>query len=298
MRRRSAVKLILCIGVLSGLQASARHAMPPGFLFAYHWQSDDPLFGGFSALNLSEDGARFLTITDKGAYVSAAIIRENYGTITQINSEPVTLLRDQIGNPYGPYRHDMEGIAIAADGAIYVSFEQIPRVVRFEDLGSNGTLLPKHPDFKMMHRNAALEALAIDAAGALYTLPERPRLQALSFPVYRFQGGIWDQPFSLPKRGNFLAVSADFGPDGRFYLLERQFHGLVGFASRVRRFDIGPKGAINEETLLQTRPGQHDNLEGLSVWRDGTGSLRLTMISDDNFLFLQRTEIVEYRVAD
>jgi hypothetical protein len=66
----------------------------------------------------------------------------------------------------------------------------------------------------------------------------------------------------------------------------------------VRRFTIGPQALTNEETLLQSAPGQHDNLEGISVWRDKAGSLRLTMISDDNLLFLQRTEIVEYRVPD
>ena len=122
--------------------------------------------------------------------------------------------------------------------------------------------------------------------------------RAKPFPVYRFRNGVWDQPFILPRRGYFLAVAADIGPDGRFYLLERQFFGLLGFGSRVRRFTMSPDGLSKEETLLQTTPGQHDNLEGLSVWRDASGTLRLTMISDDNFLFLQRTEIVEYRVPD
>jgi len=93
-------------------------------------------------------------------------------------------------------------------------------------------------------------------------------------------------------------VAADFGPDGRLYVLERQFRGLMGFASRVRRFRLGMDRLLAEETLLETAVGLHDNLEGLSVWRDAGGALRLTMIADDNFSFFQRTEIVEYRVAD
>lgn len=40
----------------------------------------------------------------------------------------------------------------------------------------------------------------------------------------------------------------------------------------------------------------HDNLEGISVWQDPDGRIRLTMISDDNFMVFQRTEIVEYAV--
>jgi hypothetical protein len=43
--------------------------------------------------------------------------------------------------------------------------------------------------------------------------------------------------------------------------------------------------------------GTHDNLEGLDVWADAEG-LRATMISDDNFRFFQRTEIVDYRLPD
>ena len=43
---------------------------------------------------------------------------------------------------------------------------------------------------------------------------------------------------------------------------------------------------------------RHDNLEGLAVWRDDSGAIRLTMISDDNFNLLQRTELVEYAVPE
>ena len=66
----------------------------------------------------------------------------------------------------------------------------------------------------------------------------------------------------------------------------------------MRRWDITDKGAINEVTLLESSTGVHDNLEGLSVWRDPTGTLRATMVSDDNFKALQRTELVEYTLPE
>ena len=53
-----------------------------------------------------------------------------------------------------------------------------------------------------------------------------------------------------------------------------------------------------EQTLFETPMGMFDNLEGLSVWRDATGALRATMISDDNFFFLQQTQIIEFRLPD
>jgi hypothetical protein len=78
-------------------------------------------------------------------------------------------------------------------------------------------------------------------------------------------------PFTIERRGEFLPVGADFGPDGLFYLLERRFLGIFGLQSRVRRFAIDGDTIGAEETLLETRPWTHDNLEGISVWRDADG---------------------------
>jgi len=75
-------------------------------------------------------------------------------------------------------------------------------------------------------------------------------------------------------------------------VLERHFARRQGFSSRVRRLEIGT-GAV--ETVFQSPIGDHDNLEGLAVWRDESGAIRLTMVSDDNFRrALQETEFVEY----
>jgi hypothetical protein len=192
-----------------------------------------------------------------------------------------------------------------------VSFENAARVLRYPRMGAEAENVPIPPVFRDFPRNAGLEALAVDSAGTLYTLPERTGTREARgvlgdggndgegpFPVYRYRGGVWDQPFMLPRRGAAVPAGADIGPDGRLYILERQFHGLRGFSSRLRRFTMTETGLTAEEVLLTSAPGQHDNLEGITVWRDGTGALRATMISDDNFNPLQRTEIVEYRLPD
>lgn len=76
-------------------------------------------------------------------------------------------------------------------------------------------------------------------------------------------------------------------------MLERHFTG-VSFQSRVRRFNLDGTG---ETTVTETSNGAYDNLEGISVWAD-TNGLRMTLVSDDNFKFFQRTEIVEYAISD
>jgi hypothetical protein len=208
------------------------------------------------------------------------------------------LLKDDAGKPLRRGRIDSEGLAEDPNGGFYISFEGKVRVLRYDRLDGLAQNLPTPDAFGKMPRNSQLEALAIDANGALYTMAEGSANGKGPFPVWRFQNGSWDQPFALPRKGSFLPVGADFGPDGRFYLLEREFFGLGGFASRVRRFDLGENGFSNEKTLLETSAGQYGNLEGLAVWRDGSGSIRLTMIADDNFIIFLQTQIVEYRVTD
>lgn len=257
----------------------------------YVWSENDPAFGGFSAIEVTYDGNNFVAISDRGGFLTGAFTREN-GVITTIIASRVEPLRGADGTPIPAGNNDSEGLAIGRDGRVFVSFEGVHEVRVFDGVGGTSAPLPSAPAFATMQLNSSLEALAIGPDGALYTLPERSGRATTPFPVYRFRDGQWDQPFDIPRRGTFLISGADIGPDGRLYLLERDFTG-IGFRTRVRRFDL-TGGA--EETLLQTPVGTHDNLEGISVWQDGAG-LRLTMIADDNFRFFQRTEIVEYRLT-
>jgi hypothetical protein len=48
---------------------------------------------------------------------------------------------------------------------------------------------------------------------------------------------------------------------------------------------------------MVSQTGEHGNLEGLAVWRNGSG-LVLTMVSDNNFMSSQKQQIVEYLLPD
>jgi hypothetical protein len=298
MPRRSIIAIGAALLLAIGLEGSASPTHPPGFIGSFLWSApDDPLFGGFSAIEMTDDGSAFTSISDRGSFVRGLITRDPDGHITAIDTGPVQRLKGLGQAPLTARRTDSEGLAIAPDGTAFVSFEGVARVLRYADLAGSAENLPDHPDFANMQRNSSLEALAIGPDGTLYTLPERSGKTDRPFPVYRFRNGIWDQPFAIPRRGEFLAVGADFGPDGRFYLLERKLEGLAGFASRVRSFDLGENTIGDERTELETVPGQHANLEGLSVWTDEQGRIRLTMVADDNFKFFLTTEIVEYTLT-
>jgi len=280
--------LTFCCIAQTAIAADAR------LLSSYTWKNADRNFGGLSSIHLGANGENFLMSTDQGLFYSGKIIR-NGTKITSVTDQKFSQIKDTKGNPVsGKNLGDSEGIAIRPDGRIYVSFERYHRVWTYRDATSEAAWLPRHPEFKRLQNNSSLEALAIDAKGWLYTLPERSGKLDKPFPVYRYNGTAWDNRLSIPRRGNFLAVGADFGPDGKFYLLERYFKKPIGVFSRVRRFDVTKTGFINEETILTSALNQHDNLEGISVWQDDQNKIRITLVSDDNFNFIQRTELVEY----
>lgn len=259
----------------------------------------DPAFGGWSGLEVTPDGATFITISDKGNLLTGRLLRGADGRINGVEPGQIRPLRHTDGNPLPRFYDDSEGLALADDGTVFVSFEAEHRVVRYANAAATqAETLPIPDAFARMKNNSSLEALAVGPDGAIYTLPERSGRADRPFPVYRFKNGEWAVFGRIARRGEFLPVGADIGPDGRFYLLERALTSLFGFSSRVRRFDITADGFANEHLLFQTGPGVHDNLEGLSVWRDTEGAIRLTMISDDNFKFFQTTEFVEYLVPE
>lgn len=283
------MRLLLLMVLLAGAD---RVVAETTYLGTYVWAGPGPRFGGFSAIEVMPDGLHFLALSDRSMFIEGSFQRSD-DLIIGVTETGRSRLRSINGDALTGEWGDSEGLAVNADGKIVVSFEGFARVRVQQGLEGAPRLLPADPAFVEMQRNAALEALALGPDGAIYTIPERSGRSTWPFPVYRFAQGVWDIPFTLPRRDEFLISGADFGPDGLLYVLERDFTGL-GFRSRVRRFDLT---GGSEETVLETGTGEHDNLEGISVWDDGVG-IRITMISDDNFRFFQETQIVEYRVTD
>lgn len=298
MRRRSVLALIAFAAAFPGPVRPSDTRGPAEFLSAFVWRGDDPELGGMSGIAVTPDGAGFVALSDYGFWTRGRFRRDARGAIAGIEAPPLRPLQSAEAGRILPGRPDSEGLALAPDGSAYVAFEGMaPRVRRYAALDGPAENLPRPGEFRGMTFNASLESVAADARGWVYVLAERPRNSPARYPVYRFRDGRWDRAFFLPRRGGFAAVDATVGPDGRFYLLEREFRGLGGFATRVRRWALDGAGQPGpEEPVLETPGGRHDNIEGLSVWRDAEGRLRLTMIADDNFRFFLRTEIVEYRL--
>lgn len=297
MRARSGLSLIAGLGLLAGFSIANQPSGQAVLAGQLTWHMDSPDFGGLSGLEVSDDGSSFAAIGDSGTFLTGRILRKD-GVISGVDDLTLGPMKSADTDDLPRGANDSEGLARGPDGRLYVSFEIYHRVWRYDDVTARAKRLPRHPDFDTMSANAGLEALAIAPDGTIFVVQERSGRRKWPFRVFRFANGQWDKPFGIMRRGRFLAVGADFGPDGRFYLLERSFRGPLGFASRVRRFSITGDTLGDEEVLLQTRLGQFDNLEGISVWRDAARQIRMTMVSDDNFKFFQHTEFVEFTLPE
>ncbi|QFT58416.1 hypothetical protein FIU94_06210 [Sulfitobacter sp. THAF37] len=256
-----------------------------------NWTQPDDWFGGFSGLEVGADGQSAYLITDRSMLVRIRLIRDA-GRITAVQTlghRPLTRVDGTLAKGNAA---DSEGLAIGPDGTVYVSFEHLHRVGKV-NLATGAThRLPDHPDFAGLPDNSGLEALAVDPDGTVFAIPESSASRQTGYAVFTFDGLRWQTAFRIPRRGPFRPVGADFDADGLLYLLERTVTPL-GFRSRIRRFD--PTAADwGETTLFTSSVGRFDNLESISLWRDNSGATRVTTVSDDNFLPIQRTQIVEF----
>ena len=225
---------------------------------------------GLSGIEVAAAGRRFVALSDRSRVIEGRL-RRRAGRIAGIGDLAAWPL---------PGAPDSEGLARGPDGALHISTEGPARVLTFAGRRPAGVQPPRHGPWSRLGRHAALEALAIDPAGRLVTLPEGPRFGLGPFPIWRLEGGRWTRIGALGRRGAYLPVGADFGPDGRLYVLERAFLGPFGFQSRVRRLD--PAGGRPAETVLTTGAGRFGNMEGLALWRAGPGDLRLLTVADDD----------------
>lgn len=233
-----------------------------------------------SGADTAPDGA-LLIVSDKSTLFEAKL-DASAGTLTLINSTPLTLSN---GTPVPDGRADAEGVAVGLNGATHISFEGQHRVALYD--GARGVSSVPAPSKLNLPENGGLEALAVDAAGTLWAIPETAT--GAGFPLLRYAADQWETVDTLPASGGYLPVGADFDASGALYVLERRF-SFFQFRSRVRRITLGADGIAATGTVWESEVGAFDNLEALVVIEGASQPKALLMISDDNAMPFQETQ--------
>ena len=286
------IRLALALICLCGTALADPSLRPNG---TWRWKIDAPWFGGWSGIEVRANGTEMTVVSDRGQLVDADIRRKD-GRIVGVDVHSSIRLNKSSGGRLRKKASDAEALAFLEGGSAFISFEHRHRIMQL-DLESGRTRgRIKLPFVNEMGGNSGVEALAIGPDGTLYAITEKAPDNGQPFPLYAYSNGKWRVSARIPQRGPFVPVGADFDPFGRLWLLERATTP-VGFRSRVRLFNLA-LGSAREYTMFTSLPSRYDNLEGISVWQDPSGRLHITMISDDNFLRLQRTQIVEFIVRE
>lgn len=284
--------ILRTLATLLMLAGPTRADQPATLIGSLTLRHDAPWFGGFSGIDMAPDGSSAVMISDRGTWAEVALTRKD-GVLVRAHDWRGTPIADAKGAPLNARRFDAEGLARMPDKRLCVSFEMKNRVDCYAGVGAPADPLPVPREFKNLPPNGGLEALASDDQGRLYAIPEKVTDRDGTVPVYRFADDAWTVAMHLPDQGSFRPSGADIFED-HLYLLLRAFTG-IGFRTELIRV---PLSGGTMEVLLETQNGAHDNLEGISVWRDPQDRIVASMVSDDNQNWFQRTEIVEYRLSE
>jgi hypothetical protein len=155
-------------------------------------------------------------------------------------------------------------------------------------------------------KNKGLEAMVFvpptqPMGGTLIAISERGLDSAGNIRAFLI-GGPAHGRFSVKRANQFDVTDAALLPSGDLLILERSLSWPEGLLAQIRRIslhDIKPDAVVDGSVLFAADLRlEIDNMEGLAVHRTTNGEIVLTLISDDNFSALQRTELLQFSLVE
>ena len=271
--------------------------------------SKDPRFGGISALHMDADGSHFLALSDRGTWLKGRIVYRGGRPASVADSEMAPVLGAN-GKPLAAHGwYDTESLTEDGAGKFYVGVERVETIVRFDvrkyGLAARGQPIFVPDDFKTFTYNKSLECLAAapkgsPLAGELIAVTEHSLDAAGNHRAFLLRGKNVGR-FSVKRSDDFDVSDCAILPPNDLLLLERSYSLARGVAMRIRRIPLNmiKPGALVDGTplIVADLAYQIDNMEGLGVSRDAQGGTILTLVSDDNFSALQRTLLLQFKLA-
>ncbi len=278
--------------------------------------SPDTAFQSLSGLFSRDAGRELVSVTDEGAWIGFRLKTDETGRPLAVEDVRIAPLLDADGHPFPTkWGRDAESLAFRrtpGGGEFLVGFEGRHRVLSYAVKGDPRTAFdaPGRPvsgipaDIASLRDNRGLEGLAVappgtPLAGGLLLLAEEPRPGEADQPVWMI-GGPRPGLFHLARRDRFAVTDAAFLPDGDLLVLQRRFGLRIGLGMRLLRIpadSIRPGRTIEGRVLLEADWGwEIDNMEGLAVDTAPDGSTILTLVSDDNGNWFQRTVLLRFRL--
>ena len=283
---------------------------PLTFVGGLELAADSRHFGAISAFRFRDGGTRFLAVTDNGFWLGGEIERDTGGVPTGWTNVRMEEIKGRNGLPLAnKYEADAESLALG-DGEATVGFERFHRLSEYAlgdgvpgaATGRVDFLVPANE----LRDNRGFECLAVSPkdsplGGARVAVTEKSLDRAGNIFGSVLEGakrGI----FTVAKSGVFDITDCAFLPGGDLVLLERRYSMGTGVGMQLRRIDGKKiaKGAVLDGDVLFSGGMDHqiDNMEGADIWRAADGTLRLSLISDDNHSLFQRNLYLEFVITE
>ena len=285
--------LLIFFGTITALQADVKKwkLEQVGFL---NIDANEEDYGGFSGLVVRNQGSEALVVTDKSFFFVLELHRNEDDNLTGYSVIKRGRILSSKGEHLAGRNTDSESIVLDANNNYYISFESNHRIMMHAEIGGKGVFMPKHPMFNKLSVNKGIEALAIDNDNRLIAIPEKPPLGISDIPIFRLQNNKWKIIRYVKIKDNFLVTDAEILPQGLLLILERRFSWTQGFKTRFRLISLDKFDNTEPITVFTSAANQFDNLEGVTLWKDRKGEMRILTVSDDNFHPLQQSEIREF----
>lgn len=266
-------------------------------------QSNSDRFGGFSALGLSADGKRMVSLTDEGNRLDAELVYGPNGDFVGLkNTEIFTLTGPGAVPLMDKTMSDAESMAAGVEGEIIVSFERAHRLWAYPPNQTGPRPLPLPDEMRGAAENRGIEALTLLDDGSLFAVSEGLGRDGANLAWVSNRRG-WSVLIYRNTDG-YRPTGAATLPGGDVALVERYFTPREGVRIRIRRIahkDIKPGAEITGELLAEMRdPFTVDNFEGIEALKGPKGEILVFLISDNNFNRFgpQRTLLMMFELGD
>ncbi|WP_108662271.1 esterase-like activity of phytase family protein [Acuticoccus kandeliae] len=259
-------------------------------------------FGGLSGLLV--DGDRFLAVSDVGQWFSGRFLEED-GRLTGVADTELWPRRDHNGDEIRTKRAgDAEALTLVPGGVRTVVEGAAQHLVYpadglVIDRDARPRRIDVHATITSLAKRHGVESLATLPTGEVIMILEGNTRTGDVIPAFRDGAR-----FSIARRGEWSITGADALPGGDLVIVERYYGGGIDVRMRVRRLGADAVAKAGEGTvvdgpiLLEADFSEEiDNMEAIAAQvRDGR--IELTLMSDDNLSFLQRSLLLRFAIGD
>lgn len=278
----------------------AREAPPGGrtgaltLLRGWELRSDERRFGGLSAMRV--EAGRITAVSDAGSVLRFPVPTRS----GPIRVHATSMSRQRIADKTSL---DAEAL-VGHQGRYWLAFEGANAIVRY---GPDGRpeAWQRPRAMRLWGGNSGPEAMVRLRDGSFLVFSEGRSDRRFS-PVVLFAGDPTDRTtadailrYKRPR--GYRVTDAALLPDGRVLVLNRRVDLLAGMSALLMVVHVDrlrPNATLDGRIVARLQsPWAVDNMEALSVTREG-GETIVRIASDDNFMALQRTLLLEFRLDE